>query len=196
MSSGLPFFFSRIAVGFSYFNVFLAEKTHEGRPSENEGRHIEARQVKRHTSQHTTKGKHIKKASKHTKREKAIENDLFFHFHWFSYFWGFLPQKEAKRKEARAHVICSNRRRKKKLDTHENHRKKQPHVNTHRKDTRVNTQQREITSTSKRNENTPKGKTQLKTICLSCSLFFLILGISPTKRGKAQRGESTLHLHQ
>ena len=72
--------------------------------------------------------------------------------------------------------------------------KKQPHVNTHGKDTRVNTQQREITSTSKRNESTPKGKTQLKTICLSCSLVFLLLGISPTLRGTAQSGESTCHL--
>ena len=70
--------------------------------------------------------------------------------------------------------------------------KKQPHVNTHGKDTRVNTQQRE--NKSKRHENTPKGKTQLKTICLSCSLVFLLLGISPTLRGTAQSGESTCHL--
>ena len=83
--------------------------------------HIE----KTHESTHN-KGKshrHQKGMKTHQKGKRNWKRFVFY-VHCFSYFWGFLPQKEAKRKEARAHFICTNRGRKKKLDTLENHRKK------------------------------------------------------------------------
>ena len=69
------------------------------------------------THEHTTKGKHIKKAWKHIKRETQLKV-ICLSFSLVFLHWGFLPRWEEKRKEARTHVICTNRRRKKKLDTH------------------------------------------------------------------------------
>ena len=92
------------------------------------------------------------------------------------------------RKEARAHVICTNRRREKEIGhTHDNHRKKH-HTWTH---------------IEKTHEHTTKGKhiqkawkhtkreTQLKEFCLSFSLVFLHVGIS-----RKTKIESTCHLHK
>ena len=153
--------------------------THENRRKNNHTwTHIEK------THEHTTKGKHIQKAWKHTKRETQLKEFCL------SFSLVFL-HVGISRKEARAHVICTNRRRKKKLDTHENHRRKTPtHENILKSHT--NTQQKKKTHF--------KGmKTHQKGNTLESDLSFIFVGfltfwISPTNRGKAQRGESTCHL--
>ena len=62
------------------------------------------------THEHTTKGKHIQKAWKNTPKGKHNWKNFVFHFHWFSYMWGFRAKPRS-----RAHVICTNRRRKKEI---------------------------------------------------------------------------------
>ena len=56
---------------------------------------------------HTQQRENSSKTHENTPKGKHNWKWFVFHFHCFFCIWGFLPQKEAKRKEARAHVICS-----------------------------------------------------------------------------------------
>ena len=59
------------------------------------------------SKKHTQQRENTSKRHESTPKGKHNWKWCVFHFHCFIYIWGFLPQKEAKRKEARAHVICS-----------------------------------------------------------------------------------------
>ena len=145
--------------------------------------------TREHISQehmNTQQRENASKRHEHTPKGKHNWNwvvFLVFHVHRFSYIWGFLPQKEAKRKEARAHVTCTKTRRKKKLDTHEN-RRKNNHTE-HISKRHMNTQQRE--NTSKRHENTPKGKHNWKWFVFHFHWFSYIWGFLPQKIGKSTK---------
>ena len=59
------------------------------------------------SKKHTQQRENTSKTHENTPKGKHNWKWFVFHFHCFFCIWGFLPQKEAKRKEARAHVICS-----------------------------------------------------------------------------------------
>ena len=137
------------------------------------------------------KGKTHQKGMKTHQEGNAIEGDLYFIFIGFLTFGDFshVKRKSAKRREhmpsAQIDVAKRNWTHMKITEKH--------HTWTHIEKTHEHTTKRK--HIKKAWEHT-KRETQLKVICFSFSLVFLHLGISPTKRGKAQRGESTCHLHK
>ena len=141
------------------------------------------------------KGKTHQKGMKTHQKGNTIESDLSFMFIGFLTVGEFFHKKKqsAKRREHMSSAQIDVAKRK--LDTHDNHRKKH-HTWTHIARTH------EHTTKGKRIKEAwthTKRETQLKLSCFSCfscSSVFLHLGISSTKRGKTQRGESTCHLHK
>ena len=137
------------------------------------------------------KGKTHQKGMKTHQKGNTIESDLSFMFIGFLTVGEFFHKKKqsAKRREHMSSAQIDVAKRK--LDTHENHRRKTPtHENILKSHT--NTQQKKKTHF--------KGmKTHQKGNTIESDLSFIFVGfltfwISPTNRGKAQRGESTCHL--
>ena len=63
---------------------------------------------KRHMN--TQQRENTSKRHENTPKGKHNWKNFVFHFHWFSYMWGFRAKPRS-----RAHVICTNRRRKKEI---------------------------------------------------------------------------------
>ena len=134
------------------------------------------------THEHTTKGKHIQKAWKHTKRETPLKEFCL------SFSFGFLTCGDFAQNQDREHMSSAQIDvAKRKLDTHDNHRKKH-HTCTHIEKTHEHTTKGEHIQKAWKHT---KRETQLKEFCLSFSLVFLHVGIS-----RETKIESTCHLHK
>ena len=125
---------------------------------------------KRHMN--TQQRENTSKRHENTPKGKHNWKNFVFHFHWFSYMWGFRAKPRS-----RAHVICTNRRRKKEIGHTWNTTRE--HISKRH----MNTQQSE--NTSKRHENTPKGKHNWKNFVFHFHWFSYMWGFRAKPRSRA-----------
>ena len=78
--------------------------THDNHRKNTTREHISKRHMNTQQRENTSK------RHENTPRGKHNWKNFVFHFHWFSYMWGFRAKPRS-----RAHVICTNRRRKKEI---------------------------------------------------------------------------------